>query len=265
MRGPILANLSQLGALLAGLTLALVALHRLERAASRYVAHRLGWRAVLLTGWIGVPVHEVSHLIAAHIFGHRIIAWKLFDPDPATGTLGYVRHARARHTLWQRLGDLAIGLSPPLVGGALLTLLLSWMVPARELRQLVLPLADSASVAATLRALGQVAVDLVAAVWAHRSAWLPLQLYLGVCVAAHLAPSAADLRATLPVALTSALCAGGLATGAAALGWSLAPALVLLPLLALLQLVVAMFWALYLGVVALISRRQGARVVNIAG
>ncbi|MEZ4272306.1 MAG: hypothetical protein R3C68_13050 [Myxococcota bacterium] len=52
--------------------------YRVERATARYVSKRLGWRGVLFTAWVGVPVHELSHLFFARLFRHRIISWKLF-------------------------------------------------------------------------------------------------------------------------------------------------------------------------------------------
>lgn len=195
---PAFVELALALALLAGV---LLLLHLIERAASRVVAHRLGWRGVLVTGWIGVPLHELSHLVAAKLFGHRVIDWKLFSPDPVSGTLGYVRHAVRRDTAWQRLGYLASGLAPPVVGALALGLLALWALPAgagarlameaAELRLVELSRADAwLALAGQLGSLGQ---SLGAELWRGRTLWLPLQLYLAVAVACHMAPSRADL------------------------------------------------------------------------
>ena len=127
MRPLAYANALSLLLVVAGAALLLVALHALERRASRYVAHRLGWRGVLVTAWLGVPCHELGHLAMARLFGHRIVAWRLFDPDPTSGTLGYVlSHVAAADDatadvsagalLLGRGGDLSLGV--PGVGSA---------------------------------------------------------------------------------------------------------------------------------------------------
>ena len=69
------------------LALLTLLLHLVERRVSRRLSHRFGWRSVLVTGWLGVPLHELSHLAMCWVFRHRIVAYRLFDPDPRTGTL----------------------------------------------------------------------------------------------------------------------------------------------------------------------------------
>jgi len=268
------ANLAHVGLAWAVLALLLAALHLQERAASRYLAHRLGWRAVLVTGWLGVPLHELSHLVAARLFGHRIIAWKLFDPDPVSGTLGYVRHAYARRSSWQLAGQAVVAVAP-VVGGALaLAALLLWMVPAARLAELwnghvaTLAAVEPPAIAdhwlqlgAALLAAGR---ELLAAIWQHRTPWLPLQIYAGVAVACHLAPSRGDFASAVVPALLLVGGSGLAALGGALAGVSLAPlvAMATLPLLALLPLV-ALFQGGYVAVVALIAwgqRRKGPRL-----
>lgn len=190
-------------ALLAVLGGAMSALHVAERRLSRLVAHRLGWRAVLVTGWIGVPVHELAHLVLARLVGHRIIAYRLFEPDPASGTLGYVRHAYRRRSPLQPLKDLAIALAPIGAGVGALLLLTLWCTSTATLVDLYRDLRitttglEPASAPAPLRvasALLQVMTSLAHDVWQARTPWLPLQLYLVAAVASHMAPSLQDLR-----------------------------------------------------------------------
>ncbi len=58
-----------------------------------------------------MPLHELSHLVTAKLFGHRIVGVAFFDPDPATGTLGYVRHAYSKRTPLQLVGNFVIGIA----------------------------------------------------------------------------------------------------------------------------------------------------------
>ncbi len=244
-----LQNLISLALTLAALAGLLAALHLQERAVGRYLAHNLGWRSVLLTGWLGVPVHELGHLAFAGVFGHRVVSWKLFEPDPVSGTLGYVRHAHSRHSLYQVLGTVFIAMGPLITGGLTLCALLYWMLPgdaAASLWRQALALGGVES----WRATGRLALRLVTEIWQHRSAWLPLQLYLAICVASHLCPSRADLAG----ALRGGALLLALMTGAVALcGWqgisTGGVAAVTLPLL-LVVLLAGAFQGLYVVVVA---------------
>lgn len=175
-------------------------LHISERFTSRIVVHAWGWRGVLVTGWLGVPLHELSHLLLARLFRHRIVSFSLFDPDPVSGTLGYVRHAESKNSTIQKLGNFWIGIAPVLAGSTALILLIKWMAPHLS------PLFDHqllhyeftglASLFSLTHSATQSACKILLAVWRERTRWLPLQLYLAVAVAAHMAPSIADLKAT---------------------------------------------------------------------
>jgi hypothetical protein len=262
----VVINLSVLGGAVAALLGALALLHLIERAVGRFVAHRLGWRAVLVTGWIGVPVHELSHLVTAVVFRHRIVGWSLFDPDPSTGTLGYVRHAYRRRSPWQLAGGFFIGVAPLAGGAAVLAAVLVWMVPPARLLALLgesglfaAPVTDAGAAAELARRLGTLALGLAAAVWRSRSWWLVLQLYLCAAVAAHLAPSGRDLVGGLPGAALVAVLLVGAAVGCAWRGTTLAGALVLVPAAGLLVLLTALFQTLYAAAVAGVAAVFGRR------
>ena len=250
-------NLVHVAATWTGGVILVALLHLLERVTSRHIAHHLGWRGVLITGWLGVPVHELSHLAAARLFGHRIIAWKLFDPDPVTGTLGYVRHAYNRRNAWQLLGGFFIAVAPLAAGAAGLAAIVCWMAPAAAWATLPSALAPGA---------GSTALAVVGAfhrggavVWGHRSPLLPLQLYLAVCLASHMAPSRADLSGGLSGGLLALVLTAGGAMLAGHMGHHLTQGTLALALLLQLLLASALFQGTYAaaaGLAARIARRR---------
>jgi hypothetical protein len=80
-------------------------------------ARVMGPRAYLgAFGWLGTSVHELGHAVFCLVFMHKITDMKLFDPDPATGTLGYVSHSYNRKSFYQNAGNFFIGIGPILLG-----------------------------------------------------------------------------------------------------------------------------------------------------
>ena len=70
----------QIAAILGPVAALSVALHQVDRILTNRIFSRLGWKGLLATAWLGVPVHELSHAIACKIFGHRIEKLSLFSP-----------------------------------------------------------------------------------------------------------------------------------------------------------------------------------------
>lgn len=249
-------NLGLLATACGGLAALVALLHLLEQRTGRFVAQRLGWRAVLVTGWLGVPLHELSHLLAARLFAHRIIAWELFDPDPVTGTLGYVRHAYSERKAWQLAGNFFIGIAPLLAGAAALSMILRWSLPASHFERLLATTAEvGGSPLGAVTVLPTMAGLILDGVWSGRSFWLPLQLYLGVCVASHTAPSLSDLKGSLSglwillaAAITTTVVLAKLDISMAGLVAALAP-------LGALVLVCATLQALWVMMVAFATRK----------
>jgi hypothetical protein len=81
-------------------------------------------------GWLGVPVHELSHAVFCKLFLHEIKSVKWFDPKGRSGTHGSVTHAYHPWNPYHRIGHFFIGLGPVLIGPCLLAGLLYLLVPA---------------------------------------------------------------------------------------------------------------------------------------
>ena len=63
----------------------------------------VGWKGILWTAWLGTPIHELSHLIFALIFLHRIDSVSIFKPNRETNQLGQVSHSYRIDSLYQKL------------------------------------------------------------------------------------------------------------------------------------------------------------------
>ncbi|MHC4216364.1 MAG: hypothetical protein ACYSWP_23680 [Planctomycetota bacterium] len=83
----------------------------------------MGRRAYLwLFGWLGTAIHELGHAFFCVVFRHKITAIKLFDLDPESGNLGYVKHTYNRESVFQRIGNFFIGIGPILFGSVVIYL-----------------------------------------------------------------------------------------------------------------------------------------------
>ncbi len=256
----------QVAALLGGLAVLALALGLVERRISRRLAHRFGWRSVLITGWLGVPVHELSHLLMVRLFGHRVVAYSLFDPDPRTGTLGYVQHAYRRRNLVQLAGNFFIGVAP-LIGGSVVLLAGLWLLLPDA--RVSLAAAPAAGLDAQLWHTAAKAGDILQRIFtvAHLTGWrLWAFLLLAVCVGTHVAPSRPDLEGAWPGLLLLLAGLFGLALANRVLGlwspaqWAQVAGGVLSPLLAALTVALALellFWAVVEAVVYLTTPRRG--------
>jgi hypothetical protein len=104
-----------------GLVLAVV-MHYVSRAVEQRACTLLGEETyLLLFGAIGTAVHEAGHACFCVMFGHRIVAIRLFESEPADGRWGYVRHSYNPRNLYHQAGNFFIGIGPILLGAVILS------------------------------------------------------------------------------------------------------------------------------------------------
>lgn len=178
--------------------------HWLEHKIQFRLAERFGWRSVLWTGWLGTPIHELSHAVMCKVFKHKIDELALFEPDMRSGTLGYVRHSFTPGDWFAEIGNFFIGLAP-LVGGSIALSLLLWgFYP--EAAQAVVAIAreDDGSVIGAVSEVGRGGVfetmttligSLLTSILSFKNfvTWrFWVFMYLVLCVGGHMAPSRSD-------------------------------------------------------------------------
>lgn len=104
-------------------------MHWSAQALARQSSQLFGRRVQLwLFGLPGTVVHEGSHVLACLLFGHRVDRVRWFDPQATDGALGSVEHSYDPSSAYQRVGTIAIGLSPLLVGAGVLLLAARWLL-----------------------------------------------------------------------------------------------------------------------------------------
>lgn len=253
----------QLACVLGPLAASAVVLHQLQRMLAGVLTSTFGPRAMLFTGWLGVPIHELGHVAACLTFMHEIEEVRLFSPDPETGSLGLVRHHAPAGNPWAQIGRLFIAVAPLAGGAVALGLAAHLLMPDVDLFRD--PLALSGPAAAVGRAWTVAAAMLDPARLVDWRAWV--FLYVATCVGAHLAPSSTDLRdgvrgalalvATLLVVNLVAESFGGLP--AAPIERAAALTTPVVALMIVTALVCAFVLAVLVAITAAVERLRGAR------
>jgi hypothetical protein len=172
-----------------------IVIHWFEYVSQRRLAERFGWKSVLWTGWLGTPIHELSHALMCRVFQHRIDEIALFEPDRESGRLGYVKHSFRTGNWFQEMGNLFIGIAP-LLGGSIVLAVLLWVFY------------DDAATSAIETARADHSGDSFAKMFAIVSSLVGNILtisnlgtvrfwtfiYLVLCVGSHMAPSGSDYQ-----------------------------------------------------------------------
>ena len=205
MKDLLIATFGQLAALFAGAVIFGLLIHIVSQLTFKSLHKALGMKGVYLVAWLGTPIHELGHVLFCILFLHRIETIKLFEPDPVTGTLGYVTHTWNKRNPWQVLGNFFIGIGPVLLGCAALLGLFYFLIPdGSEIWGSLVTIAGqidgSYSFTDYINVFGESAFSMINAIFSaenlrHWQFWV--FLYLAICVSSNVRLSWDDLKLTL--------------------------------------------------------------------
>lgn len=108
-----------------------VAFYFFNKVTKENILNNLGWEAYAISGSVGVPVHEISHLTFHILFGHRITGLSLYRPFKGRedGTLGYVSYNYNPMSLYQNIGLFFAGIAPMIGGTLVIVLMMKLLLP----------------------------------------------------------------------------------------------------------------------------------------
>jgi len=169
-----------------------VVMHWIERKIQGRLASRFGWKSVLWTGWLGTPIHELSHAAMCVVFRHRIKDIALFEPDLKTGRLGYVEHSFIPGNWFQEAGNFFIGMAP-LIGGSLALGFVLWLFFPESAAEMIQAsqASDQPTISQLFDAISNLLQQLLSP--ANLASWkFWLFIYFVLCIGGHMAPSKSD-------------------------------------------------------------------------
>ncbi|WP_353948571.1 hypothetical protein ABNN70_01830 [Sporolactobacillus sp. Y61] len=173
----------------------------LERWSNTLMIHSLGMKGIYMTAWLGTPIHEISHAVLCLLFGHKVTAVRLLQPASPDGTIGYVHHAYNPDSLYQRMGNLFIGLAPLFGGGLAILLFIRVLVPdSFEQIFRLITMDHSVFLVAEKESwlrLGQAVLAVIRGLFSMEHLTNPgfwIFVILALCIASHMSLSREDIR-----------------------------------------------------------------------
>ncbi|GCD09918.1 metalloprotease family protein [Clostridium tagluense] len=159
-----------------------------------------GFKAVAITGVIGVPIHEMSHAIFCVLFGHKIKKVVLLQRRDENGVLGYVSHAYNPNSVYQQAGNFFIGIAPIFGGISVIIALMHIIIPKtyNEFINISLNNINITSISPeTIKVILNSYIDLIKTIFSMNNLANPyfiLFLFLAICISSHISLSSADIK-----------------------------------------------------------------------
>lgn len=161
-----------------------------------------GHKIILATGFIGTPIHELSHALMCLIFGHKIVEIKLFQLHSNDGTLGYVNHSYNPKNIYHQIGNFFIGIAPIVFGCAFLLLFMWIFIPetfASVFAQIATfrgSLADSSSLSQIFGLFGGILSAIFNGANLGNYLWW-IYIVLALMISSHMELSGADIKGSV--------------------------------------------------------------------
>ncbi|QAA33995.1 hypothetical protein [Clostridium manihotivorum] len=160
----------------------------------------LGMKAIMITGVIGVPIHELSHAVLSLAFRHDIRRIKLFQKPDSNGVMGYVDHSYNPNSLYQQIGNFFIGVAP-IFGGVITIIALMYLAIPSTYNKFISVLFNSLHITK----IGKVTIEglinsygmLIKSIFSaenFKNPYFYLFLILSICIASHISLSMADIK-----------------------------------------------------------------------
>lgn len=159
-----------------------------------------GNKVVMVTGYIGVPIHELSHAAAALIFRHNITAIKLIQRPDADGVMGYVEHTYDQHSIYQQIGNFFIGIAPILGGIGTIIVLMHFFIPDTY-RNFIYIMNKNIHIEAfnkyTIIEMLNSYMEFLKSIFSinnFKDCYFYIFLFLSICICSHISLSQADIK-----------------------------------------------------------------------
>ncbi len=159
-----------------------------------------GSKALMVTGLIGVPIHELSHAIIALLFGHKITKIKLLQKPDENGVMGYVQHSYNKRSIYQQMGNFFIGIAPIFGGVFSVIALMRFIIPQaydRFISILVRSLHVTVLNKSAIEGIMNSYVGLLKVIFSLKNFENPyfyIFLFVAICISSHISLSSADIK-----------------------------------------------------------------------
>ncbi|WP_333860552.1 hypothetical protein [Clostridium sp.] len=172
----------------------------LRNNSMRNFQRSFGSRALMVTGVIGVPIHELSHAVFALLFRHKISRIKLLQKPDSQGVMGYVQHSYNKGSIYQQIGNFFIGVAPIFGGIASIIVLMKIIIPdAYEkftsilIKGLNITVINGSTMDIMVNSYGEL-IKIIFSAKNFQSIYFYIFLFVAVCISSHMSLSMADIK-----------------------------------------------------------------------
>jgi hypothetical protein len=159
-----------------------------------------GSKALMITGIIGVPIHELSHAILAVLFRHRINSIKLLQKPDVNGVMGYVNHSYSKNSVYQQVGNFFIGIAP-IFGGVFSIIALMHFIIPKSYNKLIEVLESGFKVTTLNKSIAEGIINSYTGLLKNifslenfRNPYFYIFLFISICISSHISLSSADIK-----------------------------------------------------------------------